>query len=115
MGVFKVKAKICGSKSCEEQDMLIDTGSMVTMVSKEMAERIGVDIRARGLIFRQFTEPPLMGDLGVVDMHLEGKMAPVIVGVMAGVEPVIGATTLEILGFEVDPVEGRLKSKPLRV
>lgn len=113
MGVFTVRAKICGFKSCEEQDMLVDTGSTFSLITPELADRLEV-LKAHEWPF-ETPSGTLKFRTGVAKMEINGREAWVPIAISDKFPLAIGATTLEVLGFEVDPIEGRLKPKPLRI
>ena len=87
--------------------VLVDTGATLSILPADMLERLGVRRRYRrrfqgfgGVVTR---------DTGTVNMTYEDIEEGVTV--VFGAEddpPIMGVTALETLGFEVDPVNGRL-------
>ena len=91
----------------ESVRVLVDTGATLSILPADMLERLGVRRRYRrrfqgfgGVVTR---------DTGTVNMSYENVEEGVTV--VFGAEddpPIMGVTALETLGFEVDPVNGRL-------
>jgi len=112
MGFVKTKVRVSNPSNPAkhtELERLVDTGATFTLIPRGIFEEIGVEVDAR---FRlkvadgRFIER----DAGTVWIEVEGKgyRVPVVVGDDRGV-PVLGITTLEILGLEVDPITKKLK------
>ena len=86
---------------------LVDTGATLSVFPASTLERLGVRRTSRrrfqgfgGVVTR---------DVGTADMRYAGEVAGVTV--VFGAEddpPILGVTALEVLGFEADPVKGRL-------
>jgi aspartyl protease family protein len=90
-------------------DCLADTEAIYTMIPRDMLEKISI----RTLGSRPFklangkTEEYMVGEA-----YLEVQNVGVTSLVVFGPEkstPLLGVTTLELLGFQVDPVSGQLK------
>jgi len=92
-----------------ELELLVDTGSILTWMSRESLEAL--DIKPRG--FRQFKtiEGKLIErETGVVVLEYEGLEAvSEVVFAEEGDGSVMGVTTLESLGFRVNPLTGKLE------
>jgi len=90
-------------------DCLIDTGAIYTMIPKDLLEKIAT--RATGT--RRFklangkAEEYQVGE-AYVEVQNVGSTSLVVFG-PEGSTPLLGVTTLELLGFQVDPVSGQLK------
>jgi clan AA aspartic protease len=87
---------------------LVDTGATLTVVPRRVAEELQLPVigRRRATTAKGLTE--LDECLGVVEIM--GRRAYTHILVSDDVDVVLlGAVTLETLGFEVDPVTGRLK------
>ena len=110
MGHVWVKAKIGdpGRRKVIEVEALVDTGATLTVIPRKLAGELKLEVTGR---------VPVMTASGVVELEktriwieLEGKediVAAVISDVIDKV--LIGVTTLEILGLQVDPITGKLK------
>ena len=91
----------------ESVRVLVDTGATLSVLPSSMLDRLGVQRLGRrrilgfgGVVAR---------DTGIIQMRYEDAVA----GVTAvfGAEddpPIMGVTALETLGYEVDPVNGKL-------
>ncbi len=87
----------------------MDTGALVSVVPAEMLEKIGILARCR----QQFTlanGTRVERRIGIATAEYNGRIAgvPVAFG-ESGDASVIGVTTLELLGLEVDPVRQQIR------
>ena len=109
MGRFEIPAKLPDGTIV---NALVDTGSTFSKLPGETLRSLGVT--------SSFTGRVKLGDgrlverqVGYFTLGLDGRSAPVpVMFAEAGETPLIGATTLEILGFTVDPVGKRLVETP---
>ncbi len=92
----------------EEVRVLVDTGATLSVLPMGLLERLGIARIGK----RKFTGfgGVVTRDIGNVTMHYDGDAG----GVTAifggeGAPPIMGVTALETLGFDVDPVNGKLK------
>lgn len=115
MGILKVRVGVFNPKAPEriiETDAVVDTGAIYSVVRRDILEALGVRPikRRRFKAFGGYVER----DVGEVGLELMGerRTVPVIFG-EAEDAVVIGVTTLEIFGLEVDPVRGVLKEAEL--
>lgn len=109
MGHVYVEAEFEGTKGTKVVSALVDTGATYTVIPEELSQEIGV------------VETPWVDKVHVADGHvLEAKRmaarvrimdraSAVWVLVMDTPEILIGVTTLEALGFKVDPMTERLE------
>ncbi len=90
-------------------NLLVDTGATLTVISSRDLERIGIKPRFKHRL-RIADGRVVERDGATILAEIMDKVGEVPV-VFGGKDdsPVIGITTLEILGFEVDPITGRLK------
>jgi len=105
MGLTKVKVTFCGRKSCEDVEAIVDTASTNSAVTEEVAERI--DLEPRIPVDVKIPKGVIKLPLSMAKVTLEGYTA--YVPVYISDKNTIGLTTLEVLGFKVDPVTGRLE------
>lgn len=93
--------------SVELERVLVDTGATHTMVDRAITDRIGIppERRTRVTVVGGTVEFPV----GLALLEIEGQSFRV--PVILGDRNLVGLTTLEILGFTVDPVENRLVPK----
>lgn len=110
MGHVWVKARIGdpGRRRIVEVDALVDTGATLTVVPRRLADELELEVTGR---------VPVMTAGGRVELErtrvwieLEGKEGIVPAVISDVIDRVlIGVTTLEILGLQVDPITGRLR------
>jgi aspartyl protease family protein len=92
-----------------EVELVVDTGSVFTWISRRVLEEIGVKPR-RVRLFKAIDGRVVSREVGVVTVAYEGYEGDVeVVFAEEGDVMVMGVTTLETLGFEVDPVTGKLR------
>ena len=116
MGFTYTKTEICNiyepSKK-GEVDLLVDTGAMFSIVPRQVLERCGITPVGR----RRFT----LANGDVIEREVgralftigkTSEISPVIFGEQND-KPVLGAVTLETLGYEVDPITKKLKPATL--
>jgi len=117
MGEFNVKVKLASlaaPERTEEISLLVDTGATLSWIPRVVLERLGVTPYSR-LPFTLADGRTLERDTTAVLMTIDGRKAsvPVAFG-EPGEEAVLGATSREVLGFLVDPMEGKLVPRNLR-
>ena len=108
MGHFKVEAELCWREKCVSRELFVDTGSTLTTISRETAEKLGLPILARNYEFETPTGI-VRHDIAAAEIRINGRHFTVLVGVADGIEEeVLGVNTLELLGFIVDPINKKL-------
>jgi len=112
MGYVKVKVKIRNIHKPEleaERELLADTGSIYTMVKREFLEKLQIKPRGKRK-FKTADGRLVERDVGAAEIEINGQStySTVIFGENSDAE-VLGVTTLEELGLQVDPVTGELK------
>ena len=88
---------------------LVDTGATLSILPKSLLESLG--IRRIGKKKFRGLGGVVTREVGTVTMHYNGVSGAA--GVIFGEEEdpaVMGVTALESMGFDVDPVAGKLKS-----
>jgi len=116
MGVFEVKVKVASlvADRTEEVSLLVDTGATLSWIPRPLLEKLGVKSVSR-LPFTLADGSTLERDTTAVLLTIDGRKAGVQVAFgEEGEEAVLGATSLEGLGFMVDPVGERLVARGLR-
>ncbi len=100
MGEVLVTMKVNGpSGSIELEGVLVDTGAIHSMIERSVAEQLGIRPEAKGLfgIIGGDVELPLA--TAILEIQGRSFRVPVILGD----QNLVGLTTLETLGFAVDP------------
>ncbi len=110
MGGTRVYFKIYGADGRTiELDAVADTGATFTKIPSSIALELGLEVK--------YEVEVELGDSRVIkrglapaEVEIEGIRRPMLVAVgKEGEKPVIGCTTLEILGFKVNPLTGKLE------
>lgn len=110
MGETRIAFKIYGMDGqAAELEAVVDTGATFTKIPRALASILGLQVK--------YETGVELGDgrivkrgLALAEVEIEGVRRPVLVAVGGEEEkPLIGYTTLEVLGFKVNPVTGRLE------
>src|SRR6266849_1110740 len=116
MGMFDVKvelANLAAPGQTEEVSLLVDTGATLSWVPRSTLEKLGVKAYSR-LPFTLADGRRLERETTAVLMTIDGRKGAVQVAFgEPGEEAVLGATSLEGLGFLVDPVGRKLVPRDL--
>jgi clan AA aspartic protease len=112
MGFVKARVRVSNPNDRAkhvELELLVDTGATFTLVPGKLLTQIGVQPEAR-FTLKMADGKFIERDASTVLVETEGRgyKVPVVAG-QDGDIPVLGVTTLEILGLEVDPVSRKLK------
>jgi len=110
MGKTSTTIKLFGPGGTAELEALVDTGATFTKISQSLASKVGLKPR-RTVLTQVATGEFISRNAGALEGELEGirDTIPVVIG--EDHEPaVIGYTTLEILGFKVNPITEKLES-----
>ncbi|HID90788.1 TPA: Retroviral aspartyl protease [Candidatus Bathyarchaeota archaeon] len=116
MGYVRVKAVLANpydrSKRVE-LSLLADTGAIYTAIPEPILVDLGVSVTGRRrfkLASGEVEEYPV----GEAYVEVEGEGVTSLVAFLPkGSTPLLGVTTLELLGLEVDPTTGKLKPMEL--
>lgn len=112
MGFTYVKVKMVNPTSPERSEtveLIVDTGAVYTIVPKDILETLKIDRRG-SRVFQTVNKQKIKRDIGVAVVEYLDAVAGT--NVIFGEEddiPVLGVTTLEELGLEVDPISKQLK------
>jgi len=112
MGYVKVKVKVRNiqkPKKEAELELLADTGTIYTIIQRKQLQNL--DIKPRGKRrFKTADGRIIEREVGLAEVEIQGQST---YSVIVFGEPedtqVLGVTTLEELGLQVDPVTGELK------
>ena len=114
MGHVWVNARICsldGSR-CKEVRALVDTGVSLSVVPRGIAEELG--LMPHRLDEVHTGAGRVRVERAAAVLEVEGRRTITEVWVSDIIDKaLIGVTTLELLGLEVDPRTGRLREAPL--
>ncbi len=115
MGTVKTDLKVCSQLDpslCQTvKGAIVDTGSTFSMLPSRVLQDVGIE-RVERIKLTTIKGEKILRDVGDASCEIGDRRAPcrVIFG-EEGDASVIGVTTLEVLGFEVDPVQQKLKAK----
>jgi clan AA aspartic protease len=112
VGFTRITVQVCNSNDlarCEELEVLVDTGAMLSVIPAPILQRLGIKPVGRRR-FRSFDGRSVQREVGPAAFSYQGDIAfaSVIFG-GASDTPLLGVTALEMLGYEVDPVSQELK------
>lgn len=117
MGYVRVRGLVANSSDHElkiELEFLVDTGAIYTVLPKSVAERLKLKESGK----RKFKTGSGVVELPVAEAFLtiDGEGVTSLVAIGSEDMPVLlGVTTLELLGLQVDPVNGKLKPLDLLI
>ncbi len=110
MGTFRIEMGIGDPQGLryEYVEALVDSGSTYNILPASLLRRLGIEVQGSGT-FRLADGRRVERDMGQTWVRLNGEeaTAPVVFG-DEGVQPLLGAVTLEIFGLSIDPVGMRL-------
>jgi len=109
MGETRIHFKVYGANGqAVDLESVVDTGATFSKIPKSIAARLGLEAKYE-------TEVEL-GDgriikrkLILAEIEIEEVRRPVLVTIGEEEKPLIGYTTLELLGFKVNPIAGELE------
>ena len=121
MGLVKVKAHIgLGQESLREVEFLVDTGSFYTFLPLELASDLGITFPVSSEVVLADSRRAI-ALVGVAYLRLMNREGGILVASMPVLEwsegnvpmPLLGVSTLEVLGLKVNPVDETLEySRP---
>jgi len=115
MGTIHARVRITNPAEARkywEGLFLVDTGATDTIVPRPYLESIGLKPRATR-VYTLADGSEISVDITVATLEVMGeKVGGTIIFGEPGTEPQLGATALLSAGFEVDPVNQRLKKLP---
>jgi aspartyl protease family protein len=117
MGYVRVRGSVANSVDHSlkvELEFIVDTGAIYTVIPKSVAEKIKLKETRK----RKFKTGGGLIELPVSEAYLtiEGEGVTSLLAIGGENTPVLlGVTTLELLGLQVDPVNGKLKPLDLLI
>jgi len=112
MGYVKVKVKVRNiykPKEEAELELLADTGAIYTIIQRKQLQNLNIKPKGKRK-FKTADGRIIEREIGLAEIEIQGQTTHSII--VFG-EPkdtqVLGVTTLEELGLQVDPVTGELK------
>ena len=114
MGETVAKFKVFGARGSVELDALVDTGATFTKIPRSKAEDIGLETSYETEV--ELADGRLIPrKLGLAEIQIADVRRPVLLTVSSdGEKPIPGYTTLENLGFKVNPITRSLeRTRPI--
>lgn len=125
MGTVRARVVVTGSKGSREGTALVDTGAVMTVVDRDVADAVGVVYTGRRRALISATGHRLEGEVAVVrELIVEGEVLDYekVLAVRLNEEVkkalrsldvddsiIVGVTTIELAGFIPDTATGRLR------
>jgi len=91
-----------------EVDALVDTGATLTVVPRRLADELGLEATGRTLVETEASGLELVRTRIWIEIEGREEIVPALISDIID-RVLIGVTTLEVLGLQVDPVTGRLR------
>ena len=112
MGYVKIKAKVRNiykPKEEAELELLADTGAIYTIIQRKQLQNLNIKPRGKRR-FKTADGRTIEREVGIAEIEIQGQTTHSIIvfGEQKDTQ-VLGVTTLEELGLQVDPVTGELK------
>ena len=112
MGEVRVKFRVYSGGRFTDIEGLVDTGATFTKIPRSAASEIGLQAKYEAEVVLGDGRTVTRG-LALGEVEIEGVRRPVLVAIGGDEEaPIIGYTTLETLGFKVNPITRRLERAP---
>jgi len=116
LGYTKVTVKISNPADpsiSRQNELLVDAGAVYTVVNGRTLRDVGIRVVDK-MEFRSNSNEKLTREVGVSEIEVMGRrwLTNIIFG-EDGDNEVLGVTTLEQLGLQVDPVSKEIKPLPL--
>lgn len=109
MGEVVARIRVQGPKGSADLEALVDTGATFTKIPVRLASKLGLEAKYETQV--ELGEGRVIERaLAMAEIEMDGVARPVLVTVgEEGEKPLVGYTTLEHLGFKVNPLTRRLE------
>jgi predicted aspartyl protease len=112
MGETRVKFRVYSGEQYTELEGLVDTGATFTKIPRSAASKIGLHTKYEAEVMLGDGRTMKRG-LAPAEVEIEGVKSPILIAIGGDEEmPIIGYTTIEVLGFKVNSVTGKLERTP---
>ncbi len=91
-----------------EVDGLVDTGATLTVIPRRLARELGLEITGKTYVETGAGRLLMERSRVFIEIMGESEIVPVLISDIID-KVLIGVTTLEVLGLQVDPLTGKLK------
>ncbi|MEZ0318763.1 MAG: aspartyl protease family protein [Pyrobaculum sp.] len=105
-----VRARLsdAGGRRVVEVEALVDTGAMLSVIPHRLAEDLALEVTGKVPVMTAGGRVELERTRVWIDLEDRGDVVPAVISDVID-KVLIGVTTLEVLGLQVDPVTGKLK------
>ena len=111
MGATYADLNLSGASASDTLRCLVDTGTTFTKISQALGQRLGLEV-VREVEVELADGRVTVRQLALANAEMKGVRSPILVTLAEEADmPLIGVTTLETLGFKVDPVAERLEPR----
>jgi aspartyl protease family protein len=117
MGTFSTRIRVSHPERplvSREIELVVDTGATLTKLPSDLLADLGITPTSKKQMVLADSSV-ITREAGYARVVINGAadLVPISFGAK-GEPPLLGATTLEILGFAVDPIDQKLVPRPLR-
>lgn len=109
MGFTYINVKVKGEKSSKNIKMLVDTGSMYIILSKETIQKLGLFETPYTVKLTLADKRLIEAKLFLAEVEVKGRKGPAFVACVDTPVPLLGVYALETLGFKVNATKGELE------
>jgi len=111
MGATYADLSLSGASASDTLRCHVDTRATFTKIPSSLGERLGLEV-VREVEVELADGRVTVRQLALANAEMEGVRSPILVTFAEEADvPLIGVTTLEILGFKADPVAERLEPR----
>ena len=109
MGETRIHFKVYGANGeAVDLEAVVDTGATFSKIPESVAARLGLEAEYETEV--ELGDGTVIGrKLTLAEVEIEEVRRPVLVAIGEEEKPLIGYTTLELLGFKVNPITGKLE------
>lgn len=110
MGHVWVRVRIgdVNLKRIVDVNALVDTGTTLTVIPRKLAEKLNLEVTGRTVVETGAGRLELDRSRVWIEIMGKSEIVPVLISDIID-KVLIGVTTLEVLGLQVDPTTGKLK------
>lgn len=109
MGETRIHFKVYGANGeAADLEAVVDTGATFSKIPESVAARLELEAKYETEV--ELGDGMVIGrKLTLAEVEIEEVRRPVLVAIGEEEKPLIGYTTLELLGFKVNPITGKLE------
>jgi clan AA aspartic protease len=92
----------------EEMTILVDTGATYSLISPDLADRLGVVRLPQRFPVTLADGRQIDAEMGPIRVEIPGRVGATMAVIAECADPLLGVEALEVLGLAVDPTAGKL-------